>query len=110
MNENERNEQWRERIRAYWESGQTMRAWFAAQEIPFNQLKYYRLRKLSPGKRKSQTTTWEPPLSPFGYHLREQERIETGADVDGCASIFSRTANSISVDRKTNSFENCCPN
>ena len=57
MNENERNEQWRERIRAYRESGLTMRAWCAAQGIPFNQLKYW-LRKLSPGTRKSPTTTW----------------------------------------------------
>jgi len=57
MNENERNEQWRERIRAYRDSGQTMRAWCAAQEIPFNQLKYW-LRKLSSSKRKASATTW----------------------------------------------------
>ncbi len=57
MNENERNEQWQERIRAYRDSGQTMQAWCAAQEISLYQLKYW-LRKLSPGKRKAPATTW----------------------------------------------------
>lgn len=66
MNEtaNKRMEEWQERIRDYRDSGLTMRAWCAAREVPFNQLKYW-LRKLSTGTRKQSDVTWvsvSPPL------------------------------------------------
>ncbi len=53
----EQDEQWKQRILDYQESGLTMKAWCAARDIPFHQLKYW-TRKLSMGRRKRQSTSW----------------------------------------------------
>ena len=51
------NEQWKQRILDYQESGLTMKAWCTVKNIPFHQMKYW-IRKLSLSKRKRQTTSW----------------------------------------------------
>ncbi|WP_127585663.1 IS66 family insertion sequence element accessory protein TnpA [Paenibacillus koleovorans] len=65
---------WQERISEYRASGLTMRAWCAARQLSYYQLKYW-LRKQSGGKRVSTATTWVA-VNPAPAHAPEASPLK----------------------------------